>query len=447
MRHICEVTMKKRIRSLFFAFALLLSLCACGESSPFYPKDPVVLIMWHVYGEQATSPMDDLVEEFNRTVGAEQGVFVSVTNKANSATIGKLLLDAQSGRSGDDMPDLFTANASNAIELGVESLLDWNTVLTEEELSAFVPEFLADGTVGQHLSVLPLSKSTHLLMICGTGFAPFSEATGVRYEDLATWDGFYAAAGKYHDFADHTPFCAMDYPLRSIELHAMEHSDEPVYEGEWYNFENTALKESFLQFARALAQGHVVVSNLYSNTQVMTGSVLSGLGSSAAILYYNDTVTYPDTTSYPMDLHVVPMPMADNGKALMTQAGVGLCAAKTTEQKAEAAALFARWLTEAERNLGFVTASGYMPVKNGSFDHIAEYSLEDPAYEALYDTLNTMHESYTAVSEPNFPGYYERVNRFYDLLRERQASLHERFEAGESADALALELWELFQQA
>lgn len=51
-----------------------------------------------------------------------------------------------------------------------------------------------------------------------------------------------------------------------------------------------------MQFARSLAQGHVVVSDLYSNTQVMTGDVLSGLGSSAAILYYNDTVTYRDGT-------------------------------------------------------------------------------------------------------------------------------------------------------
>lgn len=40
----------------------------------------------------------------------------------------------------------------------------------------------------------------------------------------------------------------------------------------------------------------MVVSDLYSNTQVMTGDVLSGLGSSAAILYYNDTVTYRDGT-------------------------------------------------------------------------------------------------------------------------------------------------------
>ena len=128
-----------------------------------------------------------------------------------------------------------------------------------------------------------------------------------------------------------------------------------------------------MQFARSLAQGHVVVSDLYSNTQVMTGDVLSGLGSSAAILYYNDTVTYRDGTQEPMDLHVLPMPKTAGADALMTQAGVGLCAYKTTDQKAEAAALFVRWLTENGRNLDFVAQTGYMLVRNGAFDAIENY--------------------------------------------------------------------------
>ena len=37
-----------------------------------------------------------------------------------------------------------------------------------------------------------------------------------------------------------------------------------------------------------------------------------------------------------MDLHVLPMPKTAGADALMTQAGVGLCAYKTTDQKAEA---------------------------------------------------------------------------------------------------------------
>ena len=97
----------------------------------------------------------------------------------------------------------------------------------------------------------------------------------------------------------------------------------------------------------------------------MTGETLAGLGSSAAILYYNDFVTYPDNTTEPTDLLLAPLPhTAGTATPLMPQAGVGLCAFKTTDQKAEAAAVFLRWLTEQQRNLEFAANTGYMPVSS-----------------------------------------------------------------------------------
>lgn len=45
-----------------------------------------------------------------------------------------------------------------------------------------------------------------------------------------------------------------------------------------------------------------------------------------------------------MNLKILPMPQPKNGKKYITQAGVGLCAYKTTTQKAEAAAVFAKKL-------------------------------------------------------------------------------------------------------
>lgn len=200
-----------------------------------------------------------------------------------------------------------------------------------------------------------------------------------------------------------------------------------------------------MQFARALAQGHIVVSDLYSNTQVMTGEVLSGLGSSAAILYYNDTVTYEDGHSEPMDLQVVPMPMTAGAEPLMTQAGVGLCAYKTTEQKAEAASLFAHWLTEKQRNLDFVTSTGYMPVRNGAFDSIDEVEFADPGYANLYAALKTMQETYTPLAEVRFNDYYSKVHALYDGLRQMQQELPQRAAAGEDVETLAEETWALFR--
>lgn len=121
-----------------------------------------------------------------------------------------------------------------------------------------------------------------------------------------------------------------------------------------------------------------------------------------------------------MDLHVLPMPKTAGADALMTQAGVGLCAYKTTDQKAEAAALFVRWLTESERNLDFVAQTGYMPVRNGAFDAIENYDkFPEPteSYRQLYAALKIMQESYTPLSEPRFEGYYGKVSQLYDGLR------------------------------
>ena len=62
---------------------------------------------------------------------------------------------------------------------------------------------------------------------------------------------------------------------------------------------------------------------------------------------------------------------------------MGLCAFKTTDQKAEAAAVFLRWLTEQQRNLEFAADTGYMPVSSAAFDAIADYPFEQQSYQRL----------------------------------------------------------------
>ena len=74
------------------------------------------------------------------------------------------------------MPDLFTCHIGDATALGADNLVDWNSWFTAEELSDFVPGFLADGmTEDGNLLLFPISKSTQLLMCNGSGFARFSQ--------------------------------------------------------------------------------------------------------------------------------------------------------------------------------------------------------------------------------------------------------------------------------
>ena len=438
--------MKRNIvLALTAAFTMMMFLSGCSKSI-LNQKDPITLTMWHVYGEQADSPMNLLIDEFNSTIGKDNGIIIDVTLMSSTSQIGKKLLKAQGNNTGaEKMPDLFFCHSNNAKELGTDKLLNWKEYFAEEELKDYIPGFLEDGMIDGKLSVFPVSKSTHMLFLSGTQFDRFSTATGITYESLSTWNGFFAAAEKYYEWSGGKPFCAFDYLLRAIELNAMEKGGSNFYTDEgWYDFSNEALKSSYLEFANTIAKGHIVVSDLYSNTQVMTGEVMAGLGSSAAILYYNDTVTFPDNTSEPMNLQVLPMPGGEGRELLVTQAGVGLCAAKTTEQKAQAAVVFAKWLTESERNLEFCVNTGYMPVTRQAFDKIKSYQFTNTAFQNLYTALSTVNKSGTVVREPSFAGYYDKVSVLYDILREKQLEYPSRIQNGESADKLAMESWELF---
>ena len=434
----------RQIRKIFSILLIFIisAYCLSGcKRSGLDKNNPVTLSLWHVYGEQSDSPMNRLVDEFNETVGMKKGIIVNVTAMSNASKIGEKLLDAHNKIPGSaEMPDLFFAHKSNALELGTDNLLDWNEYFSEKELSAYVPEFLEDGTADGRLSVFPVSKSTHLLFIAGSQFERFSADTGVTYESLSDWNGFFDAAAKFYDWSGGKPFCAFDYPLRAVELAAAENGAANIFADDgFYNPSNEIFKQTFIKFADSFAKGHIMLSNLYSNTQVMTGEVAAGIGSSAAILYYNDTVTYEDGTSEPMNLEILPLPAENGKKSYITQAGVGLCAYKTSVQKAEAAVTFAKWLTEPDRNLDFVCQTGYMPVTNGAFDKIDGYRFKTDDYKKLYSTLKKAKESSEALSEQQSPEYYSRVYAFYDYLRNEQKQF---ILSNTPPEALAEGLWQ-----
>ena len=74
------MVMFRRVFTLLLLVSLsLLGLTLSGcRDSVLDPDDPVSLSFWHVYGAQADSPMNNLVREFNQTVGQEKGIVVTM---------------------------------------------------------------------------------------------------------------------------------------------------------------------------------------------------------------------------------------------------------------------------------------------------------------------------------------------------------------------------------
>ncbi len=57
--------------------AMICQACSVGDSNA---AQPVTITLWHVYGAQTDSPLNDLIEVFNNTVGKDQGIQVVLTN-------------------------------------------------------------------------------------------------------------------------------------------------------------------------------------------------------------------------------------------------------------------------------------------------------------------------------------------------------------------------------
>lgn len=117
--------MEKGLAILLTLLLMLLTGCSGGKDQ-LSASDPVTLTMWHVYGSQTESPLNELIDEFNRTEGKEKGVAVSVVSVSNSTDIDEALIALANGDPGSvELPDLFTAYPRIAEKIGVDRLLNW----------------------------------------------------------------------------------------------------------------------------------------------------------------------------------------------------------------------------------------------------------------------------------------------------------------------------------
>ena len=109
-------------------FHLLTGYCVIILCGLFQQKKkeetPTTITVWHVYGGQTDSPLNDLIDEFNQTVGKEQRINVQVTSVSNTNTIHELVLAAANGEPGaSELPDLFISYPKTVMALPDDSIL------------------------------------------------------------------------------------------------------------------------------------------------------------------------------------------------------------------------------------------------------------------------------------------------------------------------------------
>lgn len=401
---------------LLFLFCLLPSC----EDDPFSRDYPTTLTMWHVYGAQTESPMNELIERFNRTVGRERGIVIEVTSVSNSSAIHAALVSAAHLQPGSgDLPDLFICYPKTLAAMGSGRVLDWNAWFSGKEREAFVPEFLEEGTLDGGLRVFPLTKSTNILYVNASIFDRFSRDTGVTYADLATWEGMFSAADRYYQWSGGKAFFKYDDWLHYFMVNTVALGGS-FFQGNKINWESPVLKKIWTPLARAALRGEVCLSPGYCTKDMMIGDAVCGIGSSASVMYFKDTVTFADNTTIPLRLVMLPVPLFKGAKPLAIQRGAGLCALKSTPDREYAASIFCKWLASEDINLPFAIRCGYFPVTKKALERLGRedgVEFPDNRHRDQYKVMLDLYAKSSFYRPPVFTDYADVEFGFAPAMR------------------------------
>lgn len=414
--------MKKGL-SIRFICCLLVAVVmigGCGEKRrSFSKKNPITLTMWHNFGGDMQITMDSLIDEFNGTVGKEQGIIINVTAITSSAELQDTLsMIVNDDPGAPQMPDITTAYPKSAILFQNKGMLtNLDRYFSEEELEQYIPAFIEEGRMGDGgLYVFPFAKSTEILYVNQTLFDRFSKETGVGVDCFSTFEGIAQAAERYYKWTDEmTPdvegdgkqFFAADSWVNLAQA-GMLQMNQSLFSDNHFNMENDTYRHIWETCYTPSVDGGFAIYDGYSSDLSKTGDLVCSTGSSAGILFYGDTITYPDNTVENVEYSILPYPVFEGGQKVAIQRGNGLMVAAADEDRQYAASIFLKWFTEPQQNMRFIASTGYLPVTHEAFEERMPKEMqqvEDARIQKMLAAVTEMYHSYSFFVAPNFPEF------------------------------------------
>lgn len=416
--------MKKRLIAIILtALAAVSLLAGCGAKDTdtdagvkLDPSNPVSLTVWHYYNGAQQAAFDELVAEFNATVGGEKGIYVEGYSQGSVGDLEKAISDSAAGNVGaQSMPDIFSTYADTAYSVQQMGLLaDLTPYFTADELAEYVPGYIEEGYFRNDgaLYLFPVAKSTEIIMLNATDWEPFAEATGTTVDELATLEGVVAVAERYYAWTDSlTPDVPDDgkafYGRDSMSNYfviGMKQMGVDIFDvadgGVTLRPEKEQIRRLWDNYYVPYVNGYFASLGKFRSDDVKTGDILAYTGSTSSAMYFPDEVVL-DSGSKPIDYMILPAPILSGGENYSVQQGAGMAVTKSDAAHEYAACEFLKWFTAKENNLRFVCESAYFPVRRDAntvqaLDEIIN-SRNLTVNRKAYDCLVTIMENFDGI--------------------------------------------------
>lgn len=442
-----------RHKSVIFLAAciLMVFLAACGINTQSEPN-PITLKVWTYYNGDQLVSFNELVQEFNTTVGAEQGIVVSNSSVGDINDLANNVLASAAGKVGsDELPNIFSAYADTALEMTKLGLAaDLSPYLTQEERDTYVGSYIQEGDFSGDgsIRIFPVAKATEVMLLNKTDWDVFAKATGATDADLSTIEGVVATAQKYYEWTDSlTPQKNDGKALFGRDAMANYfHAGAMQLNGELFTVDDDTVTVNLdREVARKLwdneyvpfIKGYFAASGRFRSDDIKTGNILMYVGSSSSATFFPKEVMRDDTTSYPIEMEVFPCAQFEGGAPYAVQQGAGMVVVDSSPEEVEASVIFLKWLTEEEQNIQFSVGSGYLPVKKTSNDleTILSYQsdINETVEKVLRVSLETVNENTMYTSKPFKNGDAVREILEYsmrDLAKEDRTTVIARMNEG-----------------
>lgn len=211
----------------------------------------------------------------------------------------------------------------------------------------------------------------------------------------------------------------------------MRQQGKDLFANEALSLNNPEYQKIWTTLYPGFVKGGFAIYDGYSSDLSKIGELLCSTGSSAGILFYGDTITYPDNTVEQVEYSILPFPVFKGGEKYAIQRGNGFCVASSDKTREYAAACFLKWFTSPEPNLRFTFSTGYLPVTNEAFGTRMEKQVEeikDPRIKEMLLAVTEMYKHYTFFVAPVFESF-DKLGKNYEtsfkewLHTERETSL------------------------
>lgn len=385
----------KRILAAALTAALLLTgLCGCSsnhaETVKLDKDHPVNIDIWHYYNGAQKNAFDELVSEFNTTVGRDIGIVVEAYSQGNIAQLVENVLDSANNKVGTEpVPNIVAAYADSAYQFDQMGLVvSLEKYLTEDEIEEYIPSYIEEGRLGkgQELKIFPTAKATEVLMINKTDWDKFAAKTGYSLDKLSTVEGLIEVAESYYVWSGGKAFYGRDAMANYIIIGCKQLGSEIFSvdsEGKvTFQVDDDIMRRLWQCYYVPYIKGWFASYGKFRSDDAKVGDILALVGSTTTATYFPKEVIVDDTNSYPIEAAVMPAPIFKDGEICAVQQGAGMVVTKKTAKEEYASTVFLKWFTEAQRNTEFAIEAGYLPVKK-------EASKAEGINKALDSATNT----------------------------------------------------------